>query len=68
MSIAFPVVILWSAGGMLKNVSWTQTDGETVRVSVIQGNIPQKDKWKLHMKQPTMNMYRDMSLAQQDVD
>ncbi len=68
MSIAFPVVILWSAGGMLKNVSWTQTDGETVNVIVIQGNIPQKDKWKLHMKQPTMNMYREMSLAQQDVD
>jgi apolipoprotein N-acyltransferase len=67
-SIILPVFVLWLAGDLLKNINWTQADGDTVRVSVIQGNIPQKDKWKLHMKQPTMALYRDLSLAQQDVD
>ena len=67
-AIVMPVLLLWVAGGLLKSVDWTQADGDAIRVSVVQGNIPQKDKWKLHMKQPTMDMYRELSLAQQDVD
>lgn len=66
--IIVPVLLLWVAGGLLKTIDWTQPDGDAIRVSVVQGNIPQKDKWKLHMKKPTMDMYRQLSLAQQDVD
>jgi len=68
LSVLLPVFLLWLAGGLLKPVNWTEKDGDSIKVSVIQGNIPQKDKWKLHMKQPTMELYRDLSLAQQDVD
>ncbi|NOQ90852.1 MAG: apolipoprotein N-acyltransferase [Gammaproteobacteria bacterium] len=67
-SVALVIVLLWGAGGVLKSVDWTQVDGEPVKVSVIQGNVPQKDKWKLHMKQPTLELYRELSLSQQDVD
>ncbi len=67
-AILITVLLLWVAGGLLKSVDWTQADGDAIRVSVVQGNIPQKDKWKLHMKQPVMDMYRELSLAQQDVD
>ncbi len=63
-----PVLVLWSLGGLLKNIAWTQPEGEPITVSVIQGNIPQKIKWKPHMKQPTLALYRDLSLAQEDVD
>ena len=66
--VILPVLVLWFAGALLKPVDWTQAEGEPISVSVIQGNIPQKDKWKLHMKQPTMDMYRELSLSQQDVD
>ena len=66
--IIMPVLLLWIAGGLLKTIDWTQADGAAIRVSMVQGNIPQKDKWKLHMKKPTMDMYRELSLAQQDVD
>ncbi len=62
------VAVLWLAGGLLKNVSWTQAQGSPISVSIIQGNIAQKDKWKYAMKQPTKALYRDMSLAQKDVD
>jgi apolipoprotein N-acyltransferase len=54
--------------GLLKTINWTDKYGDSIKVSVIQGNIAQKDKWKPVMKQPTMNMYRDLSLAQKDVD
>jgi len=66
--VVFPALILWLAGGLLKNIDWTQADGETITVSIIQGNIPQKVKWKSHMKQPTLDRYRKLSLAQKDVD
>lgn len=67
-SVVFPVLVLWLAGGLLKNINWTQAEGKPISVSVIQGNIPQQDKWKRQMKQPTLDLYRDLSLAQKDVD
>ena len=62
------IVLLWLAGGLLKSIDWTQKDGAPITVSVIQGNISQKDKWIYNMKQPTLDLYRELSLAQQDVD
>jgi len=59
---------LWFAGSLLKTISWTEKAGDPIKVSVIQGNIAQKDKWKLNLKQPTMKMYRDLSLEQKDID
>ena len=66
--VAMTVILLWSSAFTLKSVSWTEAIGEPIRVSVIQGNIAQSDKWKPHMKQTTIEMYRDLSLAQTDVD
>ncbi len=66
--LLLPVILLWLSGGLLKTISWTDKYGDSIKVSVIQGNIAQKDKWKPFMKQPTMDMYRDLSLAQKDVD
>ena len=68
LSVVLPVVLLWLAGSALKTVNWTDKAGDAIKVSVIQGNIAQKDKWKSHIKQLTLDRYRDLSLAQQDVD
>ncbi len=68
LAVVLPVILLWLAGSGLKTVSWTDKAGDAIKVSVIQGNIAQKDKWKSHMKQLTLDRYRDLSLAQQDVD
>lgn len=62
------VFLLWLTGGLLKTVDWTQKEGNPIRVSVIQGNISQKDKWTFNMKQPTLDLYRELSLLQHDVD
>ncbi len=67
-SVILPVVLLWLAGSGLKTVNWTDKAGDAIKVSVIQGNIAQKDKWKSQMKQLTLDRYRDLSLAQQGVD
>ncbi|MDT8283866.1 MAG: apolipoprotein N-acyltransferase, partial [Gammaproteobacteria bacterium] len=62
------LLIIWLSGGLAKTVSWTEAEGDALKVSVIQGNIPQKDKWQPTMRQLTMERYRDLSLAQKDVD
>ena len=68
-SIVLPVIILFFCGTLLKTIDWTEKEGESINVSVIQGNIAQKDKWKMHLKQSTMDMYRRLSLSQkEDVD
>ena len=68
LNLVLPVILLWLSGGLLKTINWTDKHGDILKVSVIQGNIAQKNKWKPGLKQPTMNMYRDLSLAQKDVD
>ena len=66
--LVLPVILLWLSGSVLKTINWTDKVGASLKVSLIQGNIAQKDKWKPQLKQPTMNMYRDLSLAQKGVD
>ncbi|HHJ36287.1 MAG TPA: apolipoprotein N-acyltransferase [Gammaproteobacteria bacterium] len=67
--IVTPVILLFIIGGLLKNIDWTRAEGSTIKVSIVQGNIAQKDKWKRQLKRPTMDLYRDLSLAQEkDVD
>lgn len=62
------VMLLWLSGALLKPVDWTVSEGEPIKVSVVQGNVAQKDKWKPHVKQAALKMYRDLSLVQTDVD
>lgn len=66
--VVLALMLLWLTGSLVKNINWTEQTGEAIKVSVIQGNIAQKEKWKLHMKQRTLDMYRDLSLTQKDVD
>lgn len=66
--LVLPVVLIWSLGSVLQGTNWTDKSGEPIRVSLIQGNIAQKDKWKRVLKQPTKDLYQRMSLAQKDVD
>lgn len=62
------LLFLFISGGLLKSINWTEKAGELIKVSVVQGNIAQQEKWKMYMKQPTMDLYRELSLAQNDVD
>lgn len=64
----FIMFVIWLAGGLLGQISWTEATGDPVRVSLVQGNIPQSDKWRREMRLPTLKRYRDLSLQQGDAD
>lgn len=62
---ALPLIIvlavLWGTGGLLKNVSWTHEIGRPIRVSMIQGNIAQDQKWRPENRINTLAKYKKMT-------
>jgi len=55
------LVALWLVGALLSQVEWTRPMGQPVRVSLVQGNIAQEMKWLADMRQPTLNLYADLT-------
>lgn len=55
-------------GYLLMQLNWTEASGERIKVSLVQGNVAQKDKWKPYMHRPTLNLYRDLTEKNWDSD
>jgi apolipoprotein N-acyltransferase len=54
-------VIPWLAAAALGSVEWTQPSGPPVTVAVIQGSIPQDQKWLDSNKQTTLDLYQRLT-------
>jgi len=55
-------------GSLLSTIDWTENEGEAIRVSLIQGNIPQELKWEKDVYQPTLERYLELSRMHWDSD
>lgn len=55
------VVIVVAATGLLSGRSWSEPAGEPLRVSLVQGAIPQLLKWRPGERRATMELYRGMT-------
>jgi len=62
------LVALWVLGALLMRVEWSVPHGESLKVSLMQGNIPQEVKWQSDMREPTIELYTAMSEAHWDSD
>ncbi|HHH35244.1 MAG TPA: apolipoprotein N-acyltransferase [Gammaproteobacteria bacterium] len=62
------LALLWLGGGGLALVSWTQPAGKEMRVSLVQGNIPQDLKWRPAMREPTVELYSRLTRRHWDSD
>ncbi len=51
------LLLLWSAGWGLVQVQWSEPLGAPLKVALIQGNIPQHEKWELEQLLPTLTLY-----------
>jgi apolipoprotein N-acyltransferase len=54
------LLILWVAGAALRGIEWTQPQGEPLKVSLLQGNIPQEMKFEEGRLLGTLELYRRM--------
>lgn len=48
---------LWLISGLLGRIEWSEPAGGPLRVTLIQGNIPQERKWAEGELEPTLEMY-----------
>ena len=51
----------WGVGAALYRHSWTQASGAPVSVAVIQGAIPQDEKWLASNHDTTLNLYQSLT-------
>lgn len=61
--VVFGLILHWI------NPNWTKPTGESLSVSLIQGNIPQEMKWLTEFRYETLQIYADLSRTEwgQDV-
>ena len=52
------VVVIWASGSTLKAYHWTTPKGEALKVSLIQGNVPQDIKWDPEQLFKTLALYQ----------
>lgn len=62
------VMFLWLGSGLIGLITWTDPTGERVRVSLIQGGVSQDLKWLPEQRQPTLDLYRDLTRLSYDSD
>lgn len=55
------LVFIWLFPLGLKNIDWSEPTGEPITVSMIQGNIPQDQKWLPEQRKPQLELYYQLS-------
>ena len=55
------LLLPWAAGLALYHHSWTHASGPPVSVAVVQGAIPQDEKWLESNRQTTLHVYRTLT-------
>lgn len=67
--IAVAVAVLpWLVGGILRTIDWTETAGPPLRVTLIQGAVPQDRKWLPEQFRPTLEYYLGETLRARGSD
>jgi apolipoprotein N-acyltransferase len=60
------LLALWGVGHGLSLVSWSQAAAEPFQVSLLQASVPQSDKWRAQVRQPTIDWYLRATLEAPD--
>jgi apolipoprotein N-acyltransferase len=55
------LLIPWAAGAALYHRSWTEPSGPPVSVAIVQGAIPQDEKWLASNHETTLRLYRALT-------
>lgn len=56
-------LIIWLTGAALQRIEWTSPQGEPFKVSLLQGNIAQDEKFDAQSRRATMEVYYQMLLG-----
>ncbi|MBT3058889.1 MAG: apolipoprotein N-acyltransferase [gamma proteobacterium symbiont of Ctena orbiculata] len=59
---------IWVAGWLLAEIEWSRPMGPPIRVALIQGNIPQAEKWLPEQLLPSLVLYANKTKENLDRD
>ena len=60
--VALAVLLaVWIGGFALRAVSWTHPEGEPLAVALVQGNVPQENKWDARRADEILARYADLT-------
>jgi len=62
------ILIIVGISWLLGKIHWTEKTDAVIKVTLVQGNIAQEDKWKAEWQIPTLKRYNDMTIAHWDSD
>jgi len=66
--LAAMLVAVWSGGWAFERVEWATEAGEPLKVSLIQGNVDQNEKFRPERRAATMSLYEELTLENLDSD
>ena len=55
------LLLIWGGGGLLQFVSWTHSVGPPLKITLVQGNIGQGQKWLPEQRADTLSLYQELS-------
>ena len=55
------LVLIWAVPGALRGIAWTEPAGPAVSVAIVQGAIPEDEKWQAAHRDAQMDTYRDLT-------
>ncbi len=67
-NVGLLLVSLLLSSGLLMLVDWSEPVGQPLKVSMVQGNIPQEMKWIPQQRQPTIDLYTGLTRQHWDSD
>lgn len=64
LRVVLPVLALpWISGFFLMRIEWTHDAGDPVEVAIVQGAIPQDQKWLADNRDESLRRYRDLTFS-----
>jgi apolipoprotein N-acyltransferase len=54
-------VVIWLGGTLITGREWTKATGEPIRIALLQGAIPQDEKWLAANRAKTLEIYRELN-------
>lgn len=64
LRVVLPVLALpWVSGFFLMRIEWTHDAGDPVEVAIVQGAIPQDQKWLADNRDESLRRYRDLTFS-----
>ncbi|MDH5409066.1 MAG: apolipoprotein N-acyltransferase [Gammaproteobacteria bacterium] len=62
------LIVIWGVAALLGQMNWTQEIDKPIRVSIVQGNVPQITKWDPAKIQLRLDTYERLTRANWDTD